>query len=150
MPIDQTCTRSIRGRDSTRIIEIISGVEVNGATQHGLLLSRELARRGHAGTAVCRPAARIRREVGAAPVEVVESDLRRWPVDELWRIAGVARRKRIDVLHTHGSSASLFGVLLRRLSGVPCVATVHVENRHWFWVLNNRVIAVSEAMRRFL
>lgn len=114
------------------------------------MLSRELTRRGHAITVVCRPSAWIGRELASVPVEVVESDLHRWPVDELWRIAGVARRGRIEVLHTHGSSATLFGVLLRRLSGVPCVATVHVENRHWFWVLNNRVIAVSEVVRRFL
>ena len=88
--------------------------------------------------------------MASVAVEVVESDLHRWPVDELWRIAGIARRKRIEVLHTHGSSATLFGVLLRWLSGVPCVATVHAENRHWFWVLNNQVIAVSETIRRFL
>ena len=150
MPIDHTCTRSISGKDSTRIIEIISGAGVNGATQHGLLLSRELARRGHAVSVLCRPRSWIRRELASVAVEVVESDLHRWPVDELWRIAGIARRKRIEVLHTHGSSATLFGVLLRWLSGVPCVATVHAENRHWFWVLNNQVIAVSETIRRFL
>src|SRR5262245_33598143 len=106
MPIDHTCTRSIRGRDGTRIIEIISGAGVNGATQHGLLLCRELARRGHAVTVLCRPDGWIRRELTSAPVAVLESDLRRWPVDELWRIAGVARRRRIEVLHTHGSSAN--------------------------------------------
>lgn len=133
-----------------RIIEIISGTGVDGASQHGLLLSRELARRGHAVTVVCRPDAWIRRELASVPVEVVESDLHRWPVDELWRIAGVARRKRIEVLHTHMSGAHIFGVLLRWLSGVPCVATAHAESRRWHWVLNDRVIAVSEATRRFL
>jgi glycosyltransferase involved in cell wall biosynthesis len=133
-----------------RIIEIIAGAGVNGATQHGLLLSRALARRGHAVTVVCRPDGWIRRELASVPVAVVESDLHRWPVDELWRIAGVARRKRIEVLHTHSSRAHIFGVLLRWLSGVPCVATAHAETRHWHWVLNDRVIAVSEATRRFL
>ena len=69
-----------------RIIEIISETGVNGASQHGLLLCRALARRGHAVTVVCRPGGWIRRELAAVPVEVVESDLHRWPIDELWRI----------------------------------------------------------------
>src|SRR5712691_7399774 len=151
MPIDHTCTRSIRGRGSTmRIIEIIAGAGVNGAIQHGLLLSRELARRGHAVTVVCRPDGWLRRELATVSVEVVESDLHRWPIDELWRLAGVARRKRIEVLHTHSSRAHIFGVLLRWLSGVPCVATAHAESRRWHWALNDRVIAVSEATHRFL
>jgi glycosyltransferase involved in cell wall biosynthesis len=151
MPIDPTYTRSIRGqRNPIHIIEIIAGADVNGATQHGLLLSRELAWRGHAVTVVCRPNAWIRRELASVPVEVVESDLHRWPVDELWRVAGVARQKRIEVLHTHSSRAHLFGVLLRWLSGVPCVATAHAETRHWHWMLNDRVLAVSEATCRFL
>src|SRR5215831_18665733 len=134
MPIDHTRTRSIRGRGSVmRIIEIISETGVNGASQHGLLLCRALARRGHAVTVVCRPGGWIRRELAAVPVEVVESDLHRWPIDELWRIAGIARRKRIEVLHTHCSGAHVFGVLLRWLSGVPCVATAHAEKRYWHW-----------------
>ena len=35
------------------IMEIISGTRVNGAILHCLLLSRELARRGHRVTLVC-------------------------------------------------------------------------------------------------
>jgi len=104
-----------------RILEIISGAFVNGSTQHGLLLTRELARRGHTVTVVCRPQSWIRGELTAEPVEVVESDLHRWPVDELWRIARIVRHKQIEVLHTHSSGAHTFGVLLRWLSGVPCV-----------------------------
>ena len=133
-----------------RIIEIIAGAGVNGAIQHGLLLSRELAQRGHAVTVVCRPDGWLRRELASGPVAVVESDLHRWPVDELWRVAGIARRQRVEVLHTHSSRAHIFGVLLCWLSGVPCVATAHAESRHWHWMLNDRIIAVSEATRRFL
>ena len=39
------------------IMEIVSGTRVNGAILHCLLLSRELARRGHRVTLVCRPGA---------------------------------------------------------------------------------------------
>jgi glycosyltransferase involved in cell wall biosynthesis len=83
------------------------------------------------------------------PVEVIESDLHRWPPDELRRIAAVARERQIDVIHTHMSRAHLFGVLLRWLSGIPCVATAHCSKFQPHWMLNDYVIAVSEATRRY-
>ncbi len=131
------------------ILEIVSGIGLNGAIRHCLLLSRELVRRGHRVMLVCRPEAWIAAEMASSPVEVVPSDLHRFPADELRRIADLARRKRIDVIHTHMSRAHFFGVLLRYLSGVPCVATAHSRHFQLHWMFNNLVIAVSEATRQF-
>ena len=131
------------------IMEIVSGAEVNGAVVHCLLLTRELARRGHRLTLVCRPHAWITTQLAGEPVDIVESDLHRWPPDELRRLAVIAREHSIDVLHTHMSRAHFFGVLLRWLSGVPSVATAHNRYVQLHWMFNDRVIAVSEATGRF-
>jgi glycosyltransferase involved in cell wall biosynthesis len=131
------------------IMEVISGTRVNGAILHCLLLSRELARRGHRVTLVCRPGAWIASQAAAPRIEVVPSDLHRWPTDELRRLALVVRRQRIDVIHTHTSRANFFGILLRWLSGTPSVATAHSHHIQLHWMFNDRVIAVSEATRRF-
>lgn len=133
-----------------KVMEIISGAGVNGAIQHGLQLTRELARRGHSLTVLCRPDAWVRRELASEPVEIVETDFHRWPLDEVRRIAAVAHAKQVGVSHTHMTGAHAFGVLLRYLSGIPCVATAHAHNRHWYWILNKRIIAVSRATRTFL
>jgi len=127
------------------IMELVSGAGVDGAVMHCLLLTRALARRGHRLTLVCRPRAWIGQQVSGEPVSVVESDLSRWPPRELRRLAAVARERRIDVLHTHMSRAHFFGVLLRRWSGVPCVATAHSQHLQLHWRFNDRVIAVSQA-----
>lgn len=130
------------------VMEIVSGASVNGAVVHCLWLTRELAQRGHRVTLVCRPAAWIASQ-SAPGVEVIASDLQRWPPAELRRIACAARDRGVDVLHTHMSRAHFFGVLLRGLSGVPSVATAHSQHLQLHWMLNDGVIAVSAATAKF-
>jgi len=132
-----------------KIMQIVSGEEMNGAVNHCLLVARELARRGNEVTVVCRPGAMIATELATDAIEVVTSDLRRWPTGELRRIAAVARKRGIEVIHTHMSRAHFFGVLLRYFSGIPCVATAHSRRFQLHWMFNDLVIAVSEATRRY-
>lgn len=131
------------------LMEIVSGMGVNGAIVHCLRLTRELARRGHSMTVVCRPDSWICRELRSASVQIVESNLEREPLDELQRIAAIVRSGHFQIIHTHMTSAHLFGLFLSRLSSAPCVATAHAHNRHWHWRFNDLVIAVSEATRRY-
>ena len=132
-----------------RIMEIISCTQINGAATHCALLSRELARRGHEVTLLCRSGAWIAEQLAADPLQVMFSDLRRFPPGELRRVAAEIRRRRIEVVHTHMSRASFFGVLLRWFAGVPSVATAHARHFQPHWIFNDLVIAVSEATRRY-
>ena len=132
-----------------RIMEIISGRGVNGAVCHCLLLTRELARRGHRVTLVCRNGSWIARQLASDPVDIVFSELNRWPTNEMHRMVAVLNRKTIDVVHTHMSRAHIFGVLLRWFGGVPCVATAHNRLFQPHWMFNDLVIAVSDATRRY-
>jgi glycosyltransferase involved in cell wall biosynthesis len=132
-----------------RIMEIVSGNQINGAVRHCLSLSRELARRGHEVTLLCPPGSWIAGQLAGEPVEVMFSDLRRFPGGELRRVAAEIRRRRIEVVHTHMSRASLFGVLLRWFAGVPSIATAHARHFQPHWIFNDLVIAVSEVTRRY-
>ncbi len=132
-----------------KIMEIASGVHVNGALHHCALLSRELIRRGHEITLLCRPGAWIAEELAADPIDVLFSDLRRFPLDELHRVAAEIRGRGIEVVHTHMSRAHFFGALLRWFAGVPSVATAHSRQVQPHWMFNDLVIAVSDATRRF-
>jgi glycosyltransferase involved in cell wall biosynthesis len=131
------------------IMEIVSGAEVNGAVIHCLLLTRSLARRGHQVTLLCRENAFIAGQLCQDNVEIITSDMHRLPFDELRRIAGLCRERRVDVLHTHMTRAHNFGVCLRRLSHIPCVATAHSHIIQPHWMFNDHVVAVSDATRRF-
>ncbi|NLS92549.1 MAG: glycosyltransferase family 4 protein [Planctomycetaceae bacterium] len=132
-----------------KIMQIASGLDANGATTHCLLLARELAERGHEIVFLCRPESWIGEQADAEGFEVILSDLRRWPADELRRISRLAQGRGIDVLHTHMSRAHSFGVLLRWMAGIPCVATAHSCRVQFHWMFNDLVIAVSERTRRF-
>ena len=107
-------------------------------------LREELAARGHGVTLVCRPGAWIEHELRGGPVDVVLSDLHRWPTDELRRVAALVDARAIDVVHTHMSRAHFFGVLLRWFSDVPVVATAHNRRIQPHWMFNDGVIAVCE------
>jgi L-malate glycosyltransferase len=131
------------------VMEIVSGSQVNGAVQHCALLSRELARRGHKVTLLCLPGARIAEFMADDPVDVMFSDMKRFPPGELRRVAGEIRRRGVQVVHTHMSRAHFFGVLLRWFAGVPSVATAHSQHFQLHWMMNDMVIAVSEATRRY-
>lgn len=132
------------------VMEIVSGHGVNGAVIHCLLLTRELTSRGHQVVLVCRHNAWIGEQLAQEDhVTVIESDLRRWPLVELRRIAAAAKAHEIDVLHTHMTRAHNFGVLLRRFSEIPCIATAHSHIIHPHWFLADHIIAVSEVTRRF-
>ena len=132
-----------------RIMEIVSGRGANGAITHCMLLARELARRGNEVTVVCYPDSWVGQQLATDPVDIVRSDLHRWPLDELRRVAAICRERGIEVVHTHMSRAHFFGILLRRLSRVPCVATAHNQYLQPHWVFNDQVIACSEATRRY-
>jgi len=135
-------------RRPLRIAEIVSGAGVNGAATHCLALTRALSRRGHDTLLICRPQSWMDAHA-SAHLDVAQSDLHRWPPDELRRIARLLRDRGIDLIHTHSSRAHFFGVLLRRFAGIPVVATAHSRRLQAHWMLNDHVIAVADAVRRF-
>ena len=131
------------------IMEIVSGTCVNGAMVACHEMTRALAERGHELTVVCRTKSWVGQQLENTNVHVVESDLGRWPLDELRRVTRIAHERRIDVLHTHLSRANFFGVLLSRMSGIPSVATANNRYIQLHWMFNRRVIAACEATRKF-
>lgn len=132
-----------------RILQLISGYQPNGAVSHCLDLCRELSRRGHHVTLGHRLEKIDLARFEGEPIELVDCSFRRWPLIELRRMARFIKDRQIDLIHTHMSSAHFFGVLLRRLFGIPCVATAHCSlfQPHWRW--NDFVIAVSQATYRY-
>ena len=131
------------------ILEIVSGAEVNGAVVHCVLLSKELAKRGHQVTLLCRHNSKLIQLLEGSNVEIIESDMHRLPMDELRRVTALARERKVDLIHTHMTRAHNFGVFLRRCSGIPCVATAHSHIVQFHWMFADYVISVSNATQRF-
>ena len=126
-----------------KILQIISGGNVNGAVTYCKFLSEQLERFGHEVTVLCRPDGWLQQHLRPS-IEVVESDFSRRPL-ELRRVAKWIREQRFDVMHSHMSSAHFFGVLMRLMTGTPVVATAHQCSLQLHWRLNHHVIANSDA-----
>lgn len=58
-------------------------------------------------------------------VRTVDVPAHRLGIGPLLRTARLVRRQRIDVVHTHGKGAGLYGRLAARWAGVPAVHTFH-------------------------
>lgn len=66
------------------------------------------------------------------------------------RLASLMRRRRIDVIHTHLSTASLLGAFAAKLAGKRSVAHVHGFNTATCFRYSDLVIAVSERVKAHL
>jgi glycosyltransferase involved in cell wall biosynthesis len=133
-----------------KILTIASGGGLsNGALLAAINNAHGLAERGDAVSMLVPPGSFVDRNIDRSRVEVLHSSLNRWPFTELNRVRRWIEEQEIDVVHTHCSRASAFGVLLRRLYGVPVVATAHANKLQLHWCFNDHVVAVSDATRRF-
>jgi glycosyltransferase involved in cell wall biosynthesis len=104
-----------------------------------------------------QPAGRLLDRARAAGLETVPVRMR-GPLDlpALARLAGLIRRERVSLVHTHSSIDGWLGGMAARLCRVPVVRTRHVSipirgglNPVYRW-LADRVITSGEAIRRMV
>jgi glycosyltransferase involved in cell wall biosynthesis len=123
------------GRERKRILHLIDSEGVYGAERVILNLSREMfraarydpvvgciVRRAHEPNDLHQAAVAQGLETVKIPIDnaLLARDLR--------RAAGQIRKLGIDLIHSHGYKPSVFGFVIRRLAGVPILATCHL----WF------------------
>jgi glycosyltransferase involved in cell wall biosynthesis len=131
------------------VLEIVSGLGVDGAVVHPLLLSKELIRRGHRVTVARIPGSWLAARLAEAGIPSLDSRVSHLAVRDLVILARATRRLGVDVVHSHRSAAHSCGVALRWLAGVPSVATAQSEYIQLHWPMNDRVLATSEHASRF-
>ncbi|GIV15461.1 MAG: glycosyl transferase group 1 [Armatimonadota bacterium] len=104
---------------------------------------------------VCPPHNWLPQELQRAGVHTLPLPMRgAGSVMTLRRLVRVVREQRIDIIHTHLTRAAYYGLLLGLVTRKPVVSTVHVFTSdpayRWLSRLGNPLIAVSEAVRRWL
>lgn len=130
-----------------KILHIVSGTGVNGATLYAVKVAELLARRGHEIVLLKRPHFDV--DITATDIRTIDSTLKR-SASEIRRIGAFCAAERIDVIHTHMSSAHAFGALLRLFYRVPCVATAHKLNLQLHWAINDRVLCHNDESMRYM
>ncbi len=134
-----------------RVLEAITPSRIGGAEVFVATFCEELIRLGAEVRLFCplgRPFAGYARERGLKPITWKT----RGKLDPITivRLARLTRRERIDVVHTHLSTASLLGAFAAKLARAPSVAHVHGLNTATCFRYSTRVIAVSEAVKQHL
>lgn len=144
--IPRQIDRRVLGTGSLKILQIVSGLEINGAVVYCKLLTQQLIARGHQVVVLCRPQSWASQQ--SLGCEIIESDLKRTP-GRLRQIAALIRNRNIDIIHTHMSRANAFGSLLKALVRTPVVKTAHSQSFQLHWQVNDFVIANSKSTEKY-
>lgn len=131
-----------------KILQIISGFGVNGAIIQCLRLAVAQAQRGHEVTLVGRDDSWIQRQLEGTGVHFMPSRLKRWPLHDLREMARWIETEQVDIVHTHNTSAQIFGLMLKLFTKIPVVATAHHTKMHAYWAMKDFVIANSDHTRQ--
>jgi glycosyltransferase involved in cell wall biosynthesis len=130
---------------------IMHSHECGGAEKHTLLLMQELIKRGHRVTYAGPPDSWLRRQCDGSGVPSLSVAMHgTYDLASVAKLAGFAVKNRVDLLHGHCTRGAFYAGFAARLSGLPSLATAHSTNAYQNFHRVDRVIAVSEAVRRFL
>ncbi len=88
-----------------------------------------------------------------------KKNLRIFNLWTIWKLTGVLKQEKVDILHCHLHKASVYGAISARVAGVPVVFShVHGLNRSKSWqrkLINrlvlrkvNKIFAVGESVRK--
>jgi len=142
-----------------RILQVCSANSLGGGERHIIGLTKSLIKRRHEVHLVVRPASPLRAALDSQPVEWHEFGLRNaLDLISARQIAGIIRREKIDVLHTHLGRDYIFcGMAARMTRPIRFFITRHhynpiKSNPFSAWVLSEAraLIAVSESVREQL
>lgn len=134
-----------------RVLEAITPSRIGGAEVFVTELYRSFSELGARVEVFCpagRPFVDYAQKRGISPI-TWKTHGKIDPVTVL-KLARIIKKHRIDVIHTHLSTASLLGAFAAKLAGKPSVAHVHGLNTATCFRYSTRVIAVSEAVKRHL
>lgn len=133
------------------ILQLITPRRYSGAERVVTYLSEALADRGHRVVVGCKHNDLLLDELRARDIEVRVLPIRgKLNLAAPFHVAKFAHQIGADIIHTHLSSASLWGSLGARKAGIPSVGHVHCLNHKQWYVYANHILAVGDAVRRHI
>ena len=146
--------RRERGKRLTKqlsILQVITPSRYSGAERVVTFLSAALQQAGHRLVVATKPNERLEAELDQRGIAVRTPGLSgKLNLAVPLRIVGLAREIDADLIHTHLSTAGLWGSVAGRLLGIPVLAHVHALNTKWCYRLADAVATPSEGVRQHL
>ncbi len=134
--------------DGLRLLQVVHTTGYGGLERQVLALSQGLQASGHQVVLALQPDSWLAQQADdlQLPWEPVRflglADPR-----SHWRLARIVRRHAIDVVHGHSRRSAYYSAMAGRWGRCGSVATVHSLNTWKGFAANQRVVAVSEAVR---
>lgn len=138
-----------------RVLQIVSSSAISGAEKHSVLLSKTLQQQGHYVVTVCPPQGWLPQELQLSGICTLPAPMHGIKgIATFWRLVRYLREQRIEIIHTHLTRATYYGLLLGMVTRTPVVSTVHVFTSdpayRWLSRRGYPLIAVSEAVKHWL
>jgi glycosyltransferase involved in cell wall biosynthesis len=133
------------------VLTVITPQRYSGAERMAVYLADGLQRRGHRVVFACKRNDLLLQELAARGLEAHPLPIA-GKVNPLspCLLAWLARRLRADLIHTHLSTAALWGSVAGKLAHIPTVASVHALNRKTCFLFADLIATCSEGVRQHL
>ena len=133
------------------ILTVITPARYSGAERVAVYLADGLQRRGHRVVFACKHNEQLlealaRRDIEAHPLSISGKGNLMAPFLLAWFAESIGA----DVIHTHLSTASLWGAVAGKITGIPSLASVHALNIKTCFQFSDRLTACSEGVRQHL
>jgi len=139
------------GEPLLTVLTVITPQRYSGAERMAVYLADALQGRGHRVVFACKRNGMLLRELAVR-------DIRAYPLPIAGKgnllspflIAWLAERISADLIHTHLSTAALWGTVAGKLARIPTVAAVHALNAKTCFLLADLITTCSEGVREHL
>ena len=133
------------------ILQVITQRRFSGAERICLAICEELQNRGHQVRLICKPNGDMSAIASAMGIEASTPHISgKLNLLAPFRIAAIARQMKADIIHTHLSTAGLWGSMAGRMAGIPVVAHVHAMNSKQCYTGAKRIITCSRGVMQHL
>lgn len=134
-----------------KILFILHSHKFGGAEKHALLLVRELQRLGHDIFFAGPKDSWLAEEMQKNSIPCIHVPMH--GLLDLWshsKITWITKHFAIDMIHTHLTRGAFYGGLASKIVGIPAVSTAHATNTWKHFQYSKKIIAVSDAVKKFL
>lgn len=127
------------------ILQVITQRRFSGAERVCLALCADLQKRGHRVLLLCKPHGGLPDEAAKLGITAITPRISgKLNLAAPFVIAKIARQFEADIIHTHLSTASLWGGLAGKLANIPTLGHVHALNT-WFYYRFSTLTATCSA-----
>lgn len=134
-----------------RILTVITPSRLGGAEKYAGWLCKWESENGHAAAVACKPIPAVADWYKGLGLQVLTPNIAgKLNLCAVNRLRKIIRETRADVVHTHLSTASLWGSIAARKEDIACVSHVHSLNTRTAFRFATKIIAVSGAVKSHL